>query len=340
MTTPTIAPVPVGVARPKWSVMIPTFNCALLLRETLASVLAQDPGPDRMQIEVVDDVSTKDDPEAVVKECAPPGRVTFHRHPQNVGAIANFNACIVRSRGELVHILHGDDSVEPGFYAKMERLADQHPRCALIAARAVIIDEDGIATGVSPDFPGEGEIAAPDEFHYHNPFVTPGVVVRRGFYEEHGGFDPRFPHVADWEMWLRAIERGGGALTRQALTRYRVHAASDTNRLARTAGNIEDYHRLYLRSLAARPSLDAKRMRQTLGVTAYMQAGRFVCATQREAFVINRHVFWQMHGPIAGALHIASHRFGRFFANLSARFIPSRLPPQFPRKSSPLNSST
>lgn len=66
----TIPPVPDGTPRPLWSVMIPTYNCAKYLRETLASVLVQDPGPDVMQIEVVDDHSTKDDPEAVVKELA------------------------------------------------------------------------------------------------------------------------------------------------------------------------------------------------------------------------------------------------------------------------------
>jgi hypothetical protein len=40
-----------------WSVMIPTFHCARFLRQTLESVLSQDPGPDVMQIEVVDDCS-------------------------------------------------------------------------------------------------------------------------------------------------------------------------------------------------------------------------------------------------------------------------------------------
>ena len=38
--------------RPLWSVMIPTFHCARFLRQTLESVLSQDPGPDVMQIEV------------------------------------------------------------------------------------------------------------------------------------------------------------------------------------------------------------------------------------------------------------------------------------------------
>ena len=49
------------------SVMIPTYNCATFLRTTLESVLAQDPGPEQMQIEVVDDHSTEDDPAVVVR---------------------------------------------------------------------------------------------------------------------------------------------------------------------------------------------------------------------------------------------------------------------------------
>ena len=65
---PRIEPVPSSVARPMWSVMIPTYNCARYLRKTLESVLAQDRGPKSMQIEVVDDCSTEDDPEAVVAE--------------------------------------------------------------------------------------------------------------------------------------------------------------------------------------------------------------------------------------------------------------------------------
>src|SRR5687768_11687461 len=92
-SAPTVAPITDGLPRPFWSVMIPTHDCAEYLRRTLASVLAQAPAAAEMQIEVVDDCSTRDDPEAVVSAVGG-GRVTFHRHPQNAGAIANFNSCL------------------------------------------------------------------------------------------------------------------------------------------------------------------------------------------------------------------------------------------------------
>ncbi|MDQ5819913.1 MAG: hypothetical protein M3540_00535 [Actinomycetota bacterium] len=47
---PRIEPVPAGDPRPTWSVMIPTYQCAEYLATTLESVLAQDPGAERMKI--------------------------------------------------------------------------------------------------------------------------------------------------------------------------------------------------------------------------------------------------------------------------------------------------
>ena len=106
---------PEGIHRPFWSVMIPTYNNGKYLRRTLESVLCQAPDPDEMQIEVVDGCSTKDDPEGMVKELGK-GRVVFYRLSSNHGPAHTFNTCIERSRGQWVHVLHGDDIVLPGFY--------------------------------------------------------------------------------------------------------------------------------------------------------------------------------------------------------------------------------
>src|SRR4030095_11017006 len=100
---PSVEPFAERARRPLWSVMIPTFNSGEHLRKTLQSVMAQDRGPERMEIEVVDNCSTKGDPEAFVRGVCG-GRVAFHQRPKNEGAIANFNACIERSHGHLIHI--------------------------------------------------------------------------------------------------------------------------------------------------------------------------------------------------------------------------------------------
>ena len=220
--------------------MIPAYNCAKYLRPCLESVLAQDPGTKRMEIDVIDDCSTEDDPEAVVRELGQ-GRVKFHRNPRNEGVTSNFNNCLRRSSGELVHILHGDDYVLPGFYGEIEELAERHPMVSFFHARALIVDEGGNTQEISPpieSLENPGHEVAP--FFYSNPFRTAGVVVRRAFYEQHGGFNPKFVHVGDWEMWVRAVLLGKGVCSRKTLAAYRSFASNDTGRLVRTGDNLRD----------------------------------------------------------------------------------------------------
>jgi len=242
---PPVAKVAQGAPRPLWSVMIPTYNCAKYLRETLETVLAQDPGPEEMQIEVVDDCSTRDDPEAVVREIGK-GRVSFYRKPANAGAIANFNTCIERSRGHLVHILHGDDYVLPGFYDRIGRLARENRDYAIFACRVFVVNAEGIIEMVNPralGLEGGGRATAP--FFFGTPVQFAGVVVRRSFYEEYGGFRLELVHCADWEMWARAWSHCGGIALPDVLASYRVFEGNDTSRLKVTGENLKDQLRCY-----------------------------------------------------------------------------------------------
>jgi glycosyltransferase involved in cell wall biosynthesis len=196
-----------------------------------------------MEIEVVDHCSS-DDPESLVRELCG-NRVTFYRRPRNEGAIANFNACIQRSRGHLVHILHSDDYVLPGFYTEIERLAALHENVALLAARCFLVDENEIITDVKPRIPQlEKASHSVEVLYYETSMEAPGVVIRRRFYEAHGGYMPSIVHACDREMWARAVFSGGGVISTNVLACYRVSALNDTAAVKRSGENVRDLLRL------------------------------------------------------------------------------------------------
>ena len=306
---PDIAPVQDGVHRPLWSVMIPTFNCAKYLQQTLESVLAQDQGSDQMQIEVVDDCSTKDDPKAVVEEVGK-GRVAFHRKPKNEGAIPNFNTCIQRSRGHLLHILHGDDYVLPGFYQKLTEEAQLHPDISLVAARIFHVDEESVLFGVSTRLPKlENGSRFVEDFFYQTPTQFAGTAMKRHFYEKNGGFIPTLVHTADCEMWARATSLAGGLVTREVLACYRMFAANDSGRLARTGENLRDCERLNQLFAERYPEFDCKRGTLRVLDTALRQAGRFYESGDPEAAKANQD-YWKKNAPIS----LRSRRFVKIIA--------------------------
>ena len=69
MNFPPIYPVPEGVERPFWSVMIPTYNPKQhYLEKTINSIIVQAIDGKDMQIELIDDCSTNFNPEDFLKK--------------------------------------------------------------------------------------------------------------------------------------------------------------------------------------------------------------------------------------------------------------------------------
>jgi glycosyltransferase involved in cell wall biosynthesis len=255
--------------------MIPNYNSGEYLRTTLQSVLAQDCGPEHMQIEVVDHCSTEGHPEELVKAVGR-GRVLFYRRPKNEGPVANFNACIQRSRGYLIHILHSDDCLLPGFYTEIERIANLHANSALLATRCFYIDESDVITGVTPRIPElERSGYSATSLYYNTPIQFPGVVIRREFYESHGGYITDLVHTADREMWVRAVSLGGGALSSSVLACYRMTGSNDTASVLRSGENVRDLLRVAGIFRNKYPGFSVNNARRAASYLALKQARRF-----------------------------------------------------------------
>jgi glycosyltransferase involved in cell wall biosynthesis len=124
---------------PFFSVVIPVYNRAHLIKETLQSVLAQ--SEQDFEIVVVDDGS-QDDPETAVKELNDP-RIVFLRQ-ENRGGGAARNTGIDRAKGRYIAFLDSDDRFLPHHLATMRKLLEDKPGTAGYA-RIVVDRGHGIS---------------------------------------------------------------------------------------------------------------------------------------------------------------------------------------------------
>lgn len=241
---PIVQPVTSNTSRPLWSVMIPVYNCAAYLPQTLRSVLQQDPGADQMQIEVVDDCSTDANVEKLVNEIGR-GRVAYYRQPQNVGSLRNFETCLNRATGHRIHLLHGDDKVRPGFYAKMDELFEKFPQAAAAFCNYNFIDHENIYRYTNTQEGGKDGILENFLFIMAERCATQyaATVVKREIYESLGGFCS-VEYGEDWEMWARIGKDHPVAYTPEILAEYRVHGNNISSGRFRTGQNFEDIRKV------------------------------------------------------------------------------------------------
>jgi glycosyltransferase involved in cell wall biosynthesis len=227
--------------RPFWSVMIPTYNPRVnYLEETLRSVLQQDPGPEEMQIEVIDDGSADNTASKVIRRIGS-GRVTFHAEAQNRGLANTWNRCIERARGNWVHILHQDDIVLPGFYDRIRKGAEESDAGAIFC-RYAMVNSKGRCMDISELHRESAGLL--DDWHaritVHQLIQCPAIAVRRLVYEQLGGFLPHLNYVPDWEMWQRISSQFSFWFEPSILACYRVHSHSATSRMRLDAADSRE----------------------------------------------------------------------------------------------------
>ena len=226
--------------QPKVSVIIPAFNSAPFIAETIQSVLAQTYG--NFEIIVVDDGST-DTTLDVLNEFG--DQITVLTKA-NGGPASARNLAIRNASGKYIAFLDADDLWTPEKLAEQVAFLEAHPEVGLTYAEALMFDEVGGEKQI------RGKIGFTGETSFchlllgdHIPNST--VLMRRNCVDTIGWLNERRDLIAveDYEYWLRLAKAFPIRAIARPLAYYRVHA----HNLMGDGDNIEKSLRLPLRVL-------------------------------------------------------------------------------------------
>jgi len=284
-------------AQPLVSVVVPAYNSAAFIAETLDSVLAQTYAS--FEVVVVNDGSP--DTAEFERVLAPylarhPGRVRYFRQ-ENRGAGAARNLGLREARGEFVAFLDADDLWLPAYLEEQVRFVR--------AGGYDLAYTDALLFGDSPQAgmtymetaPSDGPVTFLSLIRGECNVITSGVLARRGAVVEAGLFDESLRNSQDFELWARLAWRGARlGYQRKVLVRYRCHEGSLSgdaqNRLARElkvmrhirdayqlgGDEREEVERVLVRQQAA---IDLERGKSLIGEGRISEASEVIAAARR-----------------------------------------------------------
>ena len=117
-----------GSRKPSFSICIPTYNHAPVLRNAVQSALTQNFGD--FELIVVDNAST-DATQEVLAQFKDP-RMQVFRNPKTVNMYANHNICLNHARGVWCVYLHSDDELLPDALSIMSSYVFRDPDVKVI----------------------------------------------------------------------------------------------------------------------------------------------------------------------------------------------------------------
>lgn len=207
------------------SVLIPLFNRAQYIQQTIYSVFEQD--YPHIELIVIDDGST-DGGDLLVQAFADQGKLTLCRHPGNVnkGQAAALNLGLAKAKGEFIAILDSDDLYVAGKIAKQVEFFRQHPDIGLVYGNGKGIDATGKVI-YDINYDTRIERSDPNDVLLDCYFLLPqNSLVRASVYQQAGNFDESLRSGQDHDMLVRLAEKTKIAHQPIDSFRYRRHGDS------------------------------------------------------------------------------------------------------------------
>jgi glycosyltransferase involved in cell wall biosynthesis len=315
---------------PRVSVVIPAYNAAATIAETLDSVLAQTFTD--YEIIVVNDGSP--DAAELEKTLAAYFEKIVYIKQTNGGAAAARNAAIENARGEFVAFVDADDIWQPEFLAsQMEFLTANN--LEMVYADAVFFGaaRGGAAETFMQKAPSEGKVDFASLVGFRCNVLTSATVVSRRKVLEVGMFDAELPRACaeDFDLWAR-LARAGTQIgyQKKVLLKHRVSPSSlSGSSIQRARRNV-----LTLSRIGEKYELNAaeeKILRETLAeaeAELHLEAGkahllREEFAAAREKFrLANRYYQKPKFKLIDLMLTISPKTLVRIFKRQRARELP------------------
>jgi len=131
---------------PTLSVLLPNYNHARFLPQSLGAILAQSYRP--LELLIYDDAST-DDSVSIIRESIRDIPWAFlHCGERNLGVTAALTRLLNLARGDYVYLSAADDRVLPDFFSTSMDMLARHPQASLCSGLSVIVDASGREIGL------------------------------------------------------------------------------------------------------------------------------------------------------------------------------------------------
>jgi glycosyltransferase involved in cell wall biosynthesis len=197
------------------SVIIPCYNCAAYLPDSITSILDQTFPVD--EIIIIDDGSS-DNPVSVIHSYKNDKIRLFSQINQGPSRARNYG--LAMATGELIGFLDADDRWHRDFISKMASSLQEDPSITVVGCGINYFrnDTDLIEPGIIPRVPNSTA-----DILERNLFPISASLYRRQRLVEAGGFDETLKGVEDWEILIRLYHKQHGIkILPERLIDYRI----------------------------------------------------------------------------------------------------------------------
>ena len=205
------------------TVLMPVYNVAKFIRESIESILNQT--ITSFELVIIDDGSV-DNSADIIRSYQDP-RIHLILNKKNIGLVKTLNKGIELARGNFIARIDQDDICHPERLEKQLDFVKINPEIILVGSGCIEIDENGnkIATHQYPSKHNKllHNLLKLKAFFPHSSAFFNKIKVRKL-----GGYNINLNGAEDYDLWLRITSMGVISCVTEPLIKLRKHSTSMT----------------------------------------------------------------------------------------------------------------
>ena len=184
----------------KVTILLPAYNAALYLRDSLDSIMRQ--AFKDFDVLLIDDGSMDDTSKIAIEYSNIDRRIKYYKNEKNIGLIKTLNKGLSLAKGEYIVRMDADDIMFDDRLYKQVKYMDSNPECFVCGGQMEYI---GGLTGMAPIFPQKYE-----DLLYLSlincPLYHPTTIIRNSAIKQFGlKYNDSYKHAEDYKFWSDII---------------------------------------------------------------------------------------------------------------------------------------
>jgi len=239
---------------PLVSICIPTYNRPGYLELALNSALKQT--YNNFEI-IITDNSDNNKTSDLIKKYKNK-KIRYYKNPKNIGSFKNLQTALLLTKGKYVKFLLDDDLLEKNCVEKMMGKMERYPNVGIVMAPLKIVDKNNqpiiprfyifkkmryLYKYLNKNTLIDKKIVLKDFLTRIYPCCVPtGIMFRKKYIDEVGGFDKNFEYIVDVEICMRIATKYDFYYIDEFLSSWRYTSSSETMNILHKEGIKNDIY--------------------------------------------------------------------------------------------------
>jgi glycosyltransferase involved in cell wall biosynthesis len=204
---------------PKVSVIMPVYNTAKFLRESIESILSQTFSD--FEFIIIDDAST-DESVAIIRSY-PDKRIKLIQKSVNTGYTESLNMAIDLAKGKYIARMDSDDISLNNRFEKQYRYMEENPEVLVLGGSYQIVGTNDIVS--LPLTHQETAVVC----LMHVPVAHPTVFIRKKLFDQHNiRYEKKYEPAEDYGLWTKVVQLGRVENLPDVVLFYRHHSEQES----------------------------------------------------------------------------------------------------------------